>query len=104
MKLYLLYETGGQWEDSYNNLIDIFLTPESAEKAKIAAEENELQLRKQSKRCCNCKYLDKEALPQTAIDCPQVKLYISSSGTWCEEYYTHFDDSSFYIKEIEAKE
>ena len=115
MKIYQLHEYGGEYEDSYDRIIGSYLRKERAEEEKAKAEVKEKELREHHNRCSRCPLIDddcecdpavsiEELLNQHVYYCNEPKLYKHEYGVDCENYYLHWDESRFYIKEVEVEE
>ena len=110
MKIYQLHEYGGGWEDSYDRIIGSYLRRERAEEEKIKAEIKETELMEHGQRCKYCPFIeeifiDLESLTSEYPDyCKEAKLENGDYGINCENYYVHWDESSFGIEEVEVEE
>lgn len=106
MKIYQLHEYGGQWEDSFDYIIGSYLKKERAEEEKAKAQIREKELTEQHNKCNNCPYLYDEFISNEDLlsYCPKAKLVKGEYGMDCENYYTHWDASTFEIVEVEVIE
>lgn len=111
MKIYQLHEYGGEWEDSFDIIIGSYLRKERAEEEKAKAEAKEKELTSHSKRCRGCPFIEQSfedldnLLSEYPNYCNESKLI--DEGAWgmdCENYYTHWDEVTFKIKEVEVEE
>lgn len=106
MLIYQLHEYGGQWEDSFDYIIGSYLKKERAEEEKAKAEAKEKELIEQHKKCNDCPYLYDAFISNDELlsYCPKAKLKEYEDDIDCENYYTHWDESSFEIIEVEVEE
>ncbi len=110
MKIYQLHKYGGEWEDSFDIIIGSYLRKERAEeeKAKVEAEENELIERCRKCNCCpflEHLYANLDNLMAKYSDyCSEAKLEDGEWGISCENYYSHWDEATFKIEEVEVEE
>lgn len=106
MLIYQLHEYGGQWEDSFDYIIGSYLKKERAEEEKAKAEAKEEELVEQHKKCDDCPFLYDEFITNEDLlsYCSKAKLTKHKYGTSCKNYYTHWDESSFNIVEVEVEE
>lgn len=111
MKIYQLHECGGQWEDGYDLIIGSYLRKERAEQEKVKVEEKLRKLMANAKRCRNCPFLEKDNMTEVEdmlsyYDdyCSEMKLEDSPWGINCDNYCYIYEESDFYIKEVEVEE
>lgn len=110
MKIYQLHKYSGEWEDFCDRIIGSYLKKERAEEEKAAVELKEKELIKRSERCTNCPFLEddfsniNDLLSEYPDYCTEAKLVETDYGVECENYYSHWDDSSFKIIEVEVEE
>ena len=105
MKIYQIHKIGGQWEDSYDYIIGSYLKKERAEEEKIKAEQEEQELRKQSKKCNECPYLYDAFVTKEELlkYCPKAKLEKDMfNDIGCVNYFLLWDESTFKIEEVEV--
>ena len=111
MKIYQLHEYSGEWEDFTDNICGSYLRKERAEEAKADAETRERELLERGQQCINCPFLNnhsflniKNLIAKYPDYCTDAKLEESDYGIDCENYYAHWDKSTFEIKEVEVEE
>lgn len=110
MKVYQLHEHSGAWEDFSDIIIGSYLRKERAEEEKARLELKEKELRKQSKKCANCPFIEEEfesiedLLLKHSNYCNRVELEETDYGINCENYYSHWYPSTFKIEELEVEE
>lgn len=110
MKIYQLHEYGGEWEDSFDYIIGSYLRKERAEEEKVKAEAKENELAERGRKCNRCPFLEHlyanldDLIAKHSHYCSEVKLKDDEWGITCENYYSHWDESSFEIKEVEVEE
>lgn len=111
MKIYQLHEYSGEYEDFRDYIRGSYLRKERAEEEKAKAEAEEKELVKKGEKCNNCPVLD--AYPFASFDsllnehcdyCSEMKLEETDYGLNCDNYYHHWDESTFDIKEVEVEE
>lgn len=76
MKIYLLVECSGEWEDYREYILKGYTKRETAEAKKANLEKTEQDLRKQSKKCAECD-LFWNSIPDTTGYCE-----VSSKVEW----------------------
>lgn len=110
MKIYQLHKYSGEWEDFRDIIIGSYLRRERAEEEKTKAETKEEILIEHNDRCADCPFL---YASMAAIDglieeypnyCNEAKLHEDEYGIDCDNYYSHWTESTFEIKEIEVEE
>ena len=111
MIIYQLHECGGEWEDYHDYIIGSYLRKERAEEEKTKAEAKEKELIEHGKRCQNCPFLGEEfedldnLMSEYSDYCNEAKLVDEGDyGVGCENYYLHWNENSFYVKEVEVEE
>jgi hypothetical protein len=110
MKIYQLHSYSGEWEDFRDIIIGSYLSKERAEGEKLKVEAKERELAEYGKRCCNCPLLEhafqniEDLLVEYPDYCNEAKLRQSEYGIICDNYYMHWDEASFKIKEVEVEE
>lgn len=110
MKIYQLHECGGEWEDYHDYIIGSYLRKERAEEEKAKAEAKEKELVQNSRKCNRCPFLDYPPLDLNDLlikhpdYCTEAKLEKGDYGIECDNYYQHWDELDFYIKEVEVEE
>ena len=111
MKIYQLHEHGGSYEDYYNNIVGTFLRKEKAEEVKLLAEITELKLRERGARCMQCPYCAamfenmEQMLSEYPDYCEDLELMFDDDGyAYCPNWTVKWEDSEFYIKEVDVDE
>lgn len=104
MKIYQLHKRGGEWEDSYDYIVGSYLRKERAEEEKIKAEAKEKEKVEHGRKCGNCPFLDGALLSRYPDYCSEAKLEEGEYGMRCDNYYLHWYEDTFSIKEIEVEE
>lgn len=111
MIIYQLHECRGEWQDSRDNIIGSYLRRERAEEEKIKEEIQEKKLKEQSDRCWYCPFLEEpfdnldNLMSEYSEYCDKAELENEEGyGIDCANYYSHWDDAYFYIKEVEVEE
>lgn len=106
MKVYLLVECAGEWEDYREHVLKGYTKREAAENEKVTLEKTEQILREQSKKCAECD-LYWNSIPDTTGYCE-----FSSKAEWkdnevigCSYHFTSYRYCVTYrIDEIEVEE
>ena len=106
MKIYQLHEYSGEWEDYRDRIIGSYLRKERAEEEKAKAEAKEKELVEQHKKCDECLYLYDAYITNEELlsYCAKAKLEEDDDDINCVNYYTHWDEATFEIKEVEVEE
>ena len=110
MKIYQLHEYSGEWEDYCDRIISSYLRKERAEEEKIKAETKEKKLVERGKKCCHCPFLEESfdkvdtLLSEYFYYCSDAALKDSDFGIDCDNYFLHWDEATFDIKEVEVEE
>lgn len=113
MIIYQLHEYGGEeYEYSYDRIIGSYLRKERAEEEKAKAEAKEIERIAYSDKCDKCPYLNfeyrfltsKELIDRHSDYCAEAKLKNTDYGMGCDNYYSHWDKSTFKIEEVEVEE
>ena len=111
MKIYQLHEYSGSYDDFRDMIIGSYLKKERAEEEKTKMETKEKELIKNSKRCTRCPFLEEDfdnldnLLLEYPDYCDNAKFENEEDyGIDCKNYYTHWDKSTFEIKEVEVEE
>lgn len=111
MKIYQLHKYTGVWEDFRDTIIGSYLRRERAEEEKNKAEIKEKELTEQNEKCFECPFIGEDnenlnsLLSEYSNYCTKVKLNRTEYGIInCDNYYTHWDDATFSVKEVEVEE
>lgn len=108
MKIYQLYKCGGDWEDSYESVIGSYFKKERAEEEKTKAEIEEKKLVEQSDKCNECPYLYDAYITNDKLlsycSMANLKKNEHNNDIDCENYYEHWNNAFFEIKEVEVEE
>lgn len=105
MKVYLLWEAYGEYEDRVKNLKKCYL-----DKQKAIEEQNRLKAENEYKaemcsRCHNCLAYHSNDFTEEDIDCEDLALRKDNiNGCWCENEYTFYEESIFWVEDIEVTE
>ena len=111
MKIYQLHKYGGEWEDYRDYIIGSYLHKERAEEEIIKVQDEEFQKQRLSKQCANCPYYTDDIEDnQTLSDlmrqhCDHSDIRCDDdSELFCKNFYLHWTDNDFVIKEVEVIE
>ena len=113
MKIYQLHEYSGSYEDFCDMIIGSYLRKERAEEEKLKAETKEKELVNRSNKCQNCPLIDdfedgfvdvNVLISENPNYCNEAKLENGDYGIGCENFYTHWDEATFKIIEVEVEE
>ena len=111
MKIYQLHEYTGVREDFRDTIIGSYLRQERAEEEKNKVETKEKELVEQSGKCFECPFIEQDnedldsLLSEHPSYCTKLKLTKTEYGIInCDNYYEHWDDATFSIKEAEVEE
>lgn len=110
MKIYQLHKHDGVYEDYRDRIIGSYLRKERAEEEKSKAEEEEKSLIERSKKCNRCPFIEypcgnlNNLLLKYPDYCSEAKLEGDEMGIYCENYYSHWDEATFKIEEVEVEE
>lgn len=110
MIIYQLHKCSGEWEDYCDAIIGSYLREERAIEEKIKAETVEEELIARGSKCNRCPFIDEvpdnfdELIVKHSDYCSDAKLIKSDYGIDCENYYSHWDKATFYIKDVGVEE
>ena len=112
MRIYQLHEYCGEWEDYRDLIRGSYLRRERAEEEKVKREAEQRELERRSDLCANCLFIGEDAsvmeklLSKYPDYCDKKEFYIDTYDNCieCENYYLHYDKSTFNIKEVEVEE
>ena len=110
MKIYQLHKYGGEWEDYRDYIIGSYLHKERAEEAMAKAKNQELQKQLLAKQCTECPYHAYIEDNKTLADlmrqyCDHSDIHCDDEGElFCKNFYCHWIDNDFNIKEVEVIE
>lgn len=106
MIIYQLHKYSGEWEDFIDSIIGSYSRKERAEEEKAKAEAKEKELIEQSNKCNDCPYLYDAFISNDDLlsYCSKAKLKEYEDDVDCENYYQHWDEATFKIKEVEVEE
>lgn len=110
MIIYQLHKYSGEWEAFNDQIIGSYFYRVRAEYEKTKAEAQEKELKKKSRKCNNCPYIEnpfltiEELLAKHPNYCSEAKLEECDYGIGCENYYSNWDEVTFEIKEVEVIE
>lgn len=110
MRIYQLHKCLGEWEDYLDTIIGSYLREERAIEEKIKAEAKEEELIEKGNKCSRCPFLEEypddfdSFIIKHSDYCSDAKLELVEYGIDCENYHTHWDRATFYIKDVEVEE
>jgi hypothetical protein len=110
MKIYQLHQYGGEWEDCRDYIIGSYLHKERAAEEMSKAQNEETIKRLNAKQCANCPYhanLEDYALMADLMrkHCDHSDIHCDEDGElFCKNFYIHWIDNDFRIKEVEVIE
>lgn len=108
MKIYQLHKYSGEYEDFSDDIIGSYLKPERAKEELTKAEKEEMELRRQGRKCQYCPICDYGAsfdLDVEDVECENKDAEFDSQYGWlCKNYSPHWDDATFEIEEVEVEE
>lgn len=107
MTIYQIHETGGEWEDSYDNIVSSYLNARKAEVEcqKLRVEEDKRIER--ARKCNDCPLYDSwEPLNERIIKaakryCP---YYVEVEDGRCSNHEYDMEKSHFDVREVEVIE
>lgn len=103
MKVYLLIEFGGQWEDYYEYIIGCYASHQMAIDEKLTLEEENETAQKQKEMCQHCLVaLENKTNP----DCNMCQIRFSNLDMdyYCENASDLYENKYYKIKELEVIE
>lgn len=102
MKIYQVYEYGGEWEDSYNDVIATYTTKEAAEECRKYLEIREKKYVEKAEFCNKC--------PLYMVGNQNIKKYCADyeqieGDTECaNEAYLYGHITNYSVKEFDVQE
>ena len=100
MKIYLVYEESGEWED-YNKILSKgFLSKQKAEEYKLNLEQEEKERQEQIKKCNECPYKYGDGKENEKCNCKKFKL---DEYGYCENYDCIYEKYWYSLEEIEVE-
>lgn len=108
MIIYQIHKYEGEYEDYSDTIISSYLDYNKALSEKERLEQEELSLREQGKKCANCPYIG-DYRTEDLIDvdpgyCSKASLENTNYGMGCNNYFSHWDDATFKVIEVEVIE
>ena len=102
MIIYQIYK----YKDFNNYVVGSFLNKARAEEEKTKLEMEENVLIAQSIKCGKCPYLYDSYLTNEELKsyCDKADLHNYGYSVDCVNYYEHWDEATFEIKEVEVEE
>ena len=112
MTIYQLHEYSGEYEDFRDRIIGSYLKKERAETEKQKAELKEKELIEHSQKCNKCPFIglpfvDLKTLLKKYPDYCDKAAFENTDYDHvidCNNYYSHWDESTFKITEINVEE
>lgn len=109
MIIYQIHKYEGEYEDYSDTIVSSYLDYNKALSEKERLEQEELSLREQGKKCGNCPYIGYYYRTEDLIDldpryCSEVSLENTNYGIGCNNYFSHWDDATFEILEVNVIE
>lgn len=106
MKIYQIHQFGGEWEDSFDYIVESYLSKEKAEKRKLELEQEEIENQEQWQKCKKCILWHKRNVSEEEVKefCCHAEIEYDGDDMDCMNYYYGNDDSYFKIKEVEVIE
>lgn len=112
MKIYQLHECSGEYEDYRDRIIGSYLRKERAEEEKAKAEAKEQDLNKQEKKCQKCPFHGSEEKLEDLLQkypkyCDKLDMLEEDEDydmIYCDNHFFRFDESTYYIEEVEVEE
>nr|DAP55465.1 MAG TPA: hypothetical protein [Caudoviricetes sp.] len=109
MIIYQIHKYEGEYEDYSDTIVSSYLDYNKALSEKERLEQEELGLREQGKKCANCPYIGYYYSTEGLIDvdtgyCSEASLENTNYGIECNNYFSHWDDATFEILEVNVIE
>lgn len=108
MKIYQIHKYEGEYEDYSDTIVSSYLDYNKALSEKERLEQEELSLREQGKKCANCPYIGYYHIEDLiGVDpeyCSEASLENTNYGMGCNNYFSHWDDATFKVIEVEVIE
>lgn len=110
MKIYQIHKYEGMYEDYSDTIVSSYLDYSKALSEKERLEQEELSLREKGRKCANCHFISgnwsttKDLTNIHSEYCNEVSLEATEYGIGCNNYFSHWDDATFKVIEIEVIE
>nr|DAM46358.1 MAG TPA: hypothetical protein [Bacteriophage sp.] len=110
MIIYQIHKYEGDYEDYSDTIVSSYLDYNKALSEKERLEQEELSLREQGKKCAECPYISGcwsiiKGLTNIHSDyCNEASLENTEYGVECDNYFSHWDDVTFEIVEVDVIE
>jgi len=110
MKIYQIHKYEGEYEDYSDIILSSYLNYNKALSEKERLEQEELNLREQGKKCRQCPHINgccskiKDLTNIHSNYCNEAALEITEYGIECNNYYSHWDDVTFKVIEVDVIE
>lgn len=109
MIIYQIHKYEGEYEDYSDTIISSYLDYNKALSEKERLEQEELSLREQGKKCANCPYIGyyyptKNLIVVDPGYCSNASLENTEYYIGCNNYFSHWDDATFKVIEVEVIE
>lgn len=112
MKIYQIHECGGEYEDTFDNIVGTYLSKDKA-KEKMAALEEENEREAESYRKCRCcpacttLSVSEDVIQEIKTYCSNFSRYDAEYeeeyGVDCKNCITYMTYVSYWIEEIEVE-
>ena len=109
MKIYQLHKYGGEWDDSFDDIIGSYFLKIRAEEEMAKAEIKDKMDKELSRHCSNCPLVDgygfdDKTVKQCEEYCDRFEIVnMGDDGFDCSNYTTHWDEVHFRIEEVEVE-
>lgn len=105
MKIYLLWEAYGEYEDYREKIIGCYLTKERASQAEKEKENEENLKKQQYHRCQGCLAYYSDDFSENDIDCKDLVFKKDNwNGCYCENQPWSYEPTRYWVEEMEAIE
>lgn len=105
MKIYLLWEAYGEYEDYREEVIGCYLTKERATQELEEKEKEEKLKKQQYYHCQSCIAFHSVDFSENDIDCKDLIFKKDKfNGCWCENMHWGYELTIYWIKEMEVIE
>ena len=110
MKIYQIHKYEGEYEDYSDTIVSSYLDYNKALLEKERLEKEELILREKGRKCANCPHINghwsrtKDLTDIHSDYCNEASLEATEYGIECNNYFSHWDDVTFEIVEVDVIE
>ena len=101
MKIYQIHKYEGTYEDFRDYIVASYLNHNKAIIEKERLNKEELNLQEQAKKCNDCPFIRGWSV---ADYCSNASLTNMHDNIECDNYYSHWDDATFEIVEVDVVE